>query len=89
VLPAKPTGALEHCNEEETNCWFSIFFVRVFLTASLRRRRKLLYVYLLTVAIAVNYAGEFRQLFEAASYMYGNVRETFNFIECREISDFG
>jgi hypothetical protein len=21
----KPTGVLEHCREEETNCWFSIF----------------------------------------------------------------
>ena len=23
----KPTGALEHCREVETNCWFSIFWV--------------------------------------------------------------
>jgi hypothetical protein len=87
VLPPKSTGALEHCHEGKTNCWFSISLVRVLLTASLRRRRRSMYVSLVTVANGVNYAGEVWQLFEAAAYV--NFRAPFNFIERREITDFG
>jgi hypothetical protein len=43
-------------------------------------------VSLFTVAIAVNYAGEFRKLFEAATYMYVKLSAPFNFTECKEIS---
>jgi hypothetical protein len=65
VLPPKPTGVLEHCNEGETNCWFSIFLVLILLTTSLRRRRMSMYISLFTATIAVNYAAEFRQIFDA------------------------
>ena len=60
----KPTGVLEHCREWETS--FSGHFL---LTESLGRRRMSLYISLFTVAIAVSYASEFRELFEATIYI--------------------
>ena len=48
-----------------------------------------MYVSLFTVAVGVNYAGEFRQLFEAATYMYVNLTAHFKFKDCMEITDFG
>jgi hypothetical protein len=63
----QPTGVLEHCQEGEINCW--VFFFRVFLlTASVRRRRMSMYVFysqVLYQRISVNYASEFRDIFEA------------------------
>jgi len=49
-----PTGVLEHCGGGETNSWFSYFSGRFLLTASLRRRRMSMYIFLFTVAIPVN-----------------------------------
>jgi len=45
----KPTGVLEHCREGDFNCWFSVFWGRVLLTASVRRRRMSVYISLFTV----------------------------------------
>jgi len=39
------------------------------LTASLRRRKMSVYISSFTVAIPVNYTSEFRELFEAATYI--------------------
>jgi hypothetical protein len=42
------------------------------LTASLRRRRKSVYISLFTVAIPVNYTSEFQELLEATMYVFIN-----------------
>ena len=70
MLSPKPTGALEYCHEGETSCWFSNFLVFILLTLSLRRQRTSMYVPLFTATIAVNYAAEFQQIFEAATCMF-------------------
>jgi hypothetical protein len=66
----KPTGALEHCREGETNCWFSIFLWRFLLTESLRRRRISMYISLFTVAIPVNYTSEFREVLKYYTFLH-------------------
>jgi hypothetical protein len=43
----------------------SPFFGAFLLTASLRRRRTSMYIYLFTIAVPLNYASEFREVFEA------------------------
>ena len=69
----KLTGALEHCCEWETKCWSSIFSGRFLLPASIRRRRMSMSISLPTVSIPVNYTGEFRELFEAITYILTRV----------------
>jgi len=48
----KPTGVQEHCREGEIKCWLSIFQGVSFLTATLRRRKMLMYSSVLTVLIS-------------------------------------
>jgi hypothetical protein len=62
-LTKNPTGVLEHCREGETNGLFSIYRWNFLLTASVRRRRISMYIYLLTAEIHISYTGEFRGLF--------------------------
>jgi len=58
---------LERCREAEINCWFSIF--RMFPFCRIPRASKDIKVHLLlTVAIPVNYTGEFREIFELTAY---------------------
>jgi hypothetical protein len=58
---------LQHCREGEINCWFSIF--RMFHFFRLPKATKDIKLHLLfTVAIPVNYTGEFREIFDGTAY---------------------
>jgi hypothetical protein len=61
----KPACVLEHCREGEPNYWFSIFGGSFLLTASLRRRKNLMYISSFTAVIPINYTSEFREIFKA------------------------
>jgi hypothetical protein len=58
---------LEHCREGEINCLFSIF--RMFPFSRIPKTKMDVKVHLtFTVAIPVNYTGEFREIFEGTAY---------------------
>ena len=55
----KRTGALEHCREGQTNCWFPIF--RAFPSDRIPETTKDVREHIL--AIPVRYTSEFQELF--------------------------